>query len=157
MNTPATPVHTHSVRIYWEDTDAGGIVYYANYLKFFERSRSEWMRHLGVEQGALLANDGCMFVVSEAAAKYHRPARIDDLLDITVHIKQIGQASITLVQTAWIQPKHGSDDMPIMACQGTVRLACVRQSDMRPSKIPQHIAELLADVQSNAQPYHQST
>lgn len=150
MNTPATPVHTHSVRIYWEDTDAGGIVYYANYLKFFERSRSEWMRHLGVEQGALLANDGCMFVVSEAAAKYHRPARIDDLLDMTIHIKQIGQASITLLQTAWIQPKHGSEDMPIMACQGTVRLACVRQSDMRPSKIPPHISELLADFQSNA-------
>lgn len=151
MSTQMTPVHTHPVRIYWEDTDAGGIVYYANYLKFFERSRSEWMRHLGVEQGALLANDGCMFVVSEAAAKYHRPARIDDLLDITVHIKQIGQASITLLQTAWIQAAQDSNAAPVMACQGTVRLACVRQLDMRPSKIPQHIAELLAAVQSNKQ------
>ena len=151
MITNSAPVHTHPIRIYWEDTDAGGIVYYANYLKFFERSRSEWMRHLGVEQGALLANDGCMFVVSEAAAKYHRPARIDDLLNNTVHIKQIGQASITLVQTAWLQAKQGTDAAPIMACQGTVRLACVRQLDMRPSKIPQHIAELLAAVQSNYQ------
>ena len=151
MITNSAPIHTHPIRIYWEDTDAGGIVYYANYLKFFERSRSEWMRHLGVEQGALLAKDGCMFVVSEAAAKYHRPARIDDLLDITIHIKQIGQASITLLQTAWIQSKHGSDAAPVMACQGTVRLASVRQLDMRPSKIPQHIAELLAAVQSNKQ------
>ena len=153
MSTNVTPVHVHPIRIYWEDTDAGGIVYYANYFKFFERSRSEWMRHLGVEQGTLLAEDGCMFVVSEATAKYHRPGRIDDLVNITVHIKQIGQASITLLQTAWIQPKDGPKSMAIMACQGTVRLACVRQSDMRPSKIPQHIAELLAAVQSN----HQTT
>lgn len=151
MSTKTVAVHTHPVRIYWEDTDAGGIVYYANYLKFFERSRSEWMRHLGVEQGTLLADDGCMFVVSEAAAKYHRPARIDDLLNITIHIKQIGQASITLEQTAWIQTKQNTDDVPTMACQGTARLACVRRMDMKPSKIPQHIAELLAVVQSNYQ------
>ena len=151
MNFNTAPAFTHPIRIYWEDTDAGSIVYYANYLKFFERARSEWLRHLGIEQGILLANDGCMFVVSEAAAKYHRPARIDDLLNITVHIKQIGQASITLMQTAWIQAKQDTASVPIMACQGTVRLACVRQMDMRPSKIPQRISELLADVQSNYQ------
>lgn len=151
MNTNAVFAYAHPIRIYWEDTDAGSIVYYANYLKFFERARSEWLRHLGIEQGTLLENDGCMFVVSEAAAKYHRPARIDDLLNITVHIKQIGQASITLVQTAWIQAKQDTDAAPIMVCQGTVRLACVRQLDMKPSKIPQRIAELLADVQSNKQ------
>ncbi len=151
MSTNTAPAYTHPIRIYWEDTDAGSIVYYANYLKFFERARSEWLRHLGIEQGTLLANDGCMFVVSEAGVKYHRPARIDDLLNITVHIKQMGQASITLLQTAWIQATQGSNAMPIMACQGTVRLACVRQSDMRPSKIPQHIAELLTAVQSNKQ------
>ena len=151
MKTNTVAAYTHPIRIYWEDTDAGSIVYYANYLKFFERARSEWLRHLGIEQGTLLANDGCMFVVSEASVKYHRPARIDDLLDITVHIKQMGQASLTLVQTAWIHGKQDTDNVPIVACQGTVRLACVRQLDMRPSKIPQHIAELLAAVQSNKQ------
>lgn len=149
MNATAEPTFSHPIRIYWEDTDAGSIVYYANYLKFFERARSEWLRHLGVEQGALLANDGCMFVVSEAAAKYHRPARIDDLLVVTVHIKHLGQASITLLQTAWIRAKENTDSAPVMACQGTVRLACVRQQDMKPAKIPPRIAELLASVQSN--------
>lgn len=152
MRINTAPAYTHPIRIYWEDTDAGSIVYYANYLKFFERARSEWLRHLGVEQGTLLADNGCMFVVSEAAAKYHRPARIDDLLNITVHIKQMGQASITLLQTAWIQVAQDTDATPIMACQGTVRLACVQQLNMRPSKIPQHIAELLAKEQSNTKP-----
>ena len=127
MKATAEPTFSYPIRIYWEDTDAGSIVYYANYLKFFERARSEWLRHLGVEQGALLANEGCMFVVSEAASKYHRPARIDDLLEVTVHIKHLGQASITLLQTAWIRAKENTDSAPVMACQGTVRLACVRQ------------------------------
>ena len=137
---------SHPIRIYWEDTDAGSIVYYANYLKFFERARSEWLRHLGVEQGSLLADEGCMFVVSEAQAKYHRPARIDDLLDVTVDIQHIGQASLTLLQTAWIRNAQNDTAAPVMACQGTVRLACVRQTDMKPSKIPTRVSELLAKV-----------
>jgi acyl-CoA thioester hydrolase len=138
---------SHAIRIYWEDTDAGSIVYYANYLKFFERARSEWLRHMGVEQGPLLADEGCMFVVSEAQIKYHRPARIDDLLDVTVDIKHAGQASITLLQTAWIRRNlHEATAPPTMACQGTVRLACVRQADMKPSKIPPRISELWAKV-----------
>ena len=137
---------SHPIRIYWEDTDAGSIVYYANYLKFFERARSEWLRHLGVEQGSLLADEGCMFVVSEAQAKYHRPARIDDLLDVTVDIQHVGQASLTLLQTAWIRNVQDATAAPVMACQGTVRLACVRQADMKPSKIPPRISELLAKV-----------
>lgn len=153
MKAAASQAFSHPIRIYWEDTDAGSIVYYANYLKFFERARSEWLRHLGVEQGSLLANEGCMFVVSEATAKYHRPARIDDLLDITLHIRHLGQASLTLLQTAWIQAGTSTGTSrnapPVMACQGTVRLACVRQGDMKPAKIPSHIAELLASVPSN--------
>jgi acyl-CoA thioester hydrolase len=149
MNALAEPVFSHPIRIYWEDTDAGSIVYYANYLKFFERARSEWLRHLGVEQGSLLAVDGCMFVVSEAATKYHRPARIDDLLDVTVHTKHVGQASITLLQTAWIQAGKSKTTERVMACQGTVRLACVRQQDMKPSKIPKRIAELLTNAPPN--------
>eukprot|EP01038_Epipyxis_sp_PR26KG_P000739 gene739-1044_t len=68
------------IRIYWEDTDAGGIVFYANYLKFFERARTEWLRSLGIGQQALREQTGGMFVVSETALKYHRPARLDDEL-----------------------------------------------------------------------------
>jgi acyl-CoA thioester hydrolase len=69
------------LRIYWEDTDAGGIVFYANYLKFFERARTEWLRSLGIGQQALREATGGIFVVSEANLKYHRPARLDDELD----------------------------------------------------------------------------
>ncbi len=69
------------VRVYWEDTDAGGIVFYANYLKFFERARTEWLRSLGIGQQALREATGGMFVVTDATLKYHRPARLDDELD----------------------------------------------------------------------------
>lgn len=142
------PVFSFPIRIYWEDTDAGGIVYYANYFKFFERTRTEWLRHLGVEQGSLLANEDSMFVVSQTDAKYHMPARIDDLLNITLHIKHMGQASITLIQTAWIQDKTASDQR-MLACESTVRLACVQQTSMRPSKIPLRVVELLSAKLSN--------
>lgn len=136
------------IRVYWEDTDAGSIVYYANYLKFFERARSEWLRRLGVEQGELLLNEGCMFVVSEIQTKFHSPARIDDLLAVTVRIKKIGHASIYLHQTALIQT--GGANAPArapvsqLACEGSVRLACVQQNTMRPIAIPRSIVSLIS-------------
>ncbi|MBP6967358.1 MAG: YbgC/FadM family acyl-CoA thioesterase, partial [Brachymonas sp.] len=71
------------VRVYWEDTDAGGVVFYANYLKFFERARTEWLRRLGLNQHTLREQTGGMFVVSSAQIKYHQPARLDDLLTVT--------------------------------------------------------------------------
>ncbi|HMS28197.1 MAG TPA: tol-pal system-associated acyl-CoA thioesterase [Burkholderiaceae bacterium] len=142
------PVFTFAIRIYWEDTDAGGIVYYANYFKFFERTRTEWLRHLGIEQGQLLATEDSMFVVSQTDAKYHKPARIDDALHITLHVKHMGQASITLIQTAWIEPR-GTATHRTLACESTVRLACVQQASMRPSKIPLSVAELLSAKLSN--------
>ena len=88
------------VRIYWEDTDAGGIVFYANYLKFFERARTEWLRSLGIGQQALRERTGGIFVVSETAIKYHRPAQLDDQLVVTARLLEAGRASITLVQQA---------------------------------------------------------
>ena len=78
MTHTAPTVFEHPVRVYWEDTDAGGIVFYANYLKFFERARTEWLRALGVSQHALRQDTGGMFVVSETSVKYHRPAQLDD-------------------------------------------------------------------------------
>jgi acyl-CoA thioester hydrolase len=134
------------IRVYWEDTDAGSIVYYANYLKFFERARSEWLRQLGVEQGSLLAAQGCMFVVSEVQTKFHSPARIDDLLQVTVRVQKLGHASIQLHQSAYIQSPNacstGSTPMTLV-CEGSVRLACVQQSSMRPAAIPKSIVSLI--------------
>jgi len=89
------------VRVYWEDTDAGGIVFYANYLKFFERARTEWLRALGLEQQALRAQTGGMFVVSETQVKYHRPAQLDDLLRVTARLAEPGRASLVIAQEAW--------------------------------------------------------
>src|SRR5690349_5802137 len=88
VQTPTIPaqgrddskVFTWPVRVYWEDTDAGGIVFYANYLKFFERARTEWLRSLGIEQRELRASTGGIFVVGETSVRYHRPARLDDEL-----------------------------------------------------------------------------
>lgn len=133
-------IFSFPIRVYWEDTDAGGIVYYANYLKFFERARSEWLRQLGIEQGTLLENEGCMFVVSEIKTKFHRPARIDNLLLVSVQIKQVGHASLSLHQTALL--KDSTND-GLLVCEGTVRLACVQQTTMRPVAIPKTIVSLL--------------
>jgi acyl-CoA thioester hydrolase len=132
------------IRVYWEDTDAGSIVYYANYLKFFERARSEWLRLLGVEQGKLLLSEGCMFVVSEIQTKFHFPARIDDLLAVTVRIKKIGHASINLHQTALIQSGSVNTPASQLICEGSVRLACVQQNTMRPTAIPKSIVSLIS-------------
>ena len=77
------------IRIYWEDTDAGGIVFYANYLKFFERARTEWLRSLGLEQQKLREQTGGMFVVTQAQVDYHRPARQDDQLLVTARSKYL--------------------------------------------------------------------
>ena len=131
------------IRVYWEDTDAGSIVYYANYLKFFERARSEWLRLLGVEQGTLLATEGCMFVVSEIQTKFHSPARIDDLLQVTVRIQKLGHASIQLHQSAYIKSQNSGAITSRLVCEGSVRLACVQQSSMRPVAIPKSIVSLI--------------
>jgi acyl-CoA thioester hydrolase len=91
----------HRVRIYWEDTDAGGIVFYANYLKYFERARTEWLRGRGIGQQRLKEETGLMFVVAETSVRYLAPARLDDELRITTRVLETARASMTLRQQAW--------------------------------------------------------
>ncbi|MFY8103564.1 MAG: YbgC/FadM family acyl-CoA thioesterase, partial [Ramlibacter sp.] len=88
------------IRVYWEDTDAGGIVFYANYLKFFERARTEWLRSLGVSQQALREQAGGMFVVTDTAVRYLKPAVLDDLITVSARIETAGRASLTIAQEA---------------------------------------------------------
>ncbi len=88
------------IRVYWEDTDAGGIVFYANYLKYFERARTEWLRSLGIQQRELQEQGGGMFVVSETQVRYQRPARLDDQLIIRTQVQELGRASMVLEQRA---------------------------------------------------------
>ena len=140
---PSGSMFQWPVRVYWEDTDAGGIVFYANYLKFFERARTEWLRGLGIGQQHLRdAFDG-MFVVTDAQIRYLRSARLDDLLSVTALVREAGKASLTIAQSAWLQPAHGSADEPILLCEGTVRIGWVNSQQMRPMRIPSDVLALL--------------
>ncbi|QCB45029.1 tol-pal system-associated acyl-CoA thioesterase [Hydrogenophaga sp. PAMC20947] len=126
---------TWPVRVYWEDTDAGGIVFYANYLKFFERARTEWLRSLGIGQQRLRDETGGMFVVTDTHLRYLRPARLDDLLLVTAHVQEAGRASLTMVQRVLLKPEHAGD-ANIVLCEGTIRIGWVDGAAMRPRRIP---------------------
>ncbi len=132
-------VFTFPIRIYWEDTDAGGIVFYANYLKFFERARTEWLRSLGVEQQSLKDESGGMFVVSETQLKYFSPARLDDLLEVTAQTAESGRASLVLTQQAWL---NAAGQRKLLA-EGTIRIGWVDSHTMKPGRIPAMILEAL--------------
>lgn len=140
----AAPPFVWPVRVYWEDTDAGGIVFYANYLKFFERARTEWLRHLGVEQQALREQTGGMFVVGGTEVRYHRPARLDDVLHVSAAVAELGRASITLTQQAWLQPAaaHAAAAAVLLA-EGQIRIGWVDTQTWRPARIPAAIVDVL--------------
>jgi acyl-CoA thioester hydrolase len=128
-------VFEHPIRVYWEDTDAGGIVFYANYLKFFERARTEWLRALGIGQHALREETGGMFVVSETTIKYHRPAKLDDQLRVTATLAEGGRASLVIAQQAWLGET--------LLCEGTIRIGWVDAATMKPARIPSSVLERL--------------
>ena len=130
----------HPVRVYWEDTDAGGIVFYANYLKFCERARTEWLRSLGLQQQALRDETGGMFVVTDTQTRHLRPARLDDLLLVTTRLTELGRASMTLEQVAWL----GADANAQRLCEGQIRIGWVDAETMKPARIP---ATLTAQLQ----------
>lgn len=127
------------VRIYWEDTDAGGIVFYANYLKFFERARTEWLRSLGLSQQRLRELSGGMFVVSEARVRYAAPARLDDELIVTARLAESGRASLTIAQQALA---GGAPDAALL-CEATIRIGWVDAASLRPARIPPAVLQRL--------------
>lgn len=131
------------VRVYWEDTDAGGIVFYANYLKFFERSRTEWLRSLGLEQQRLKDDSGGMFVVTDAQIRYHRPARLDDELIVTARTLKSGQASMVIEQKALLKTEHNGMPSATLRCEGTIRIGWVQAATMQPARIPALILDRL--------------
>lgn len=122
-------VFTWTVRVYYEDTDAGGIVYYANYLKFFERARTEWLRSLGIDQQTLRDQHGAIFVVRSASVDYVASARLDDEVRLTLSIEKLGRASIQFVQQAW----RGET---LLAGAG-VKVGCVDAVSLRPRPVPE--------------------
>ncbi len=131
-------VFSWHVRVYYEDTDAGGIVFYANYLKFFERARTEWLRAAGVNQQILMQEHGAMFVVKTAAIDYHAPAKLDDVLELKLTIEKLGRASVQFIQEAWC------GDALLAAAR--VKVGCVDATTLRPRALPDDVAASMRGV-----------
>ena len=129
--------HVFPLRVYFEDTDAGGIVYYANYLKHAERARTEFMRALGADHSGLMANEGVMMTVRRCEAEFFSSARLDDALEVHTTIEEIGGATMWLDQRVM----RGEDELVRMR----VRLACVNR-DLRPAKLPAQLRAALAPI-----------
>lgn len=128
------------VRVYYEDTDAGGVVYYANYLKFLERARTEFLRSRGFEQDALRERAGVLFAVRSLAIDYHRPARFNDQLEVITELAQIGRASIRFDQrVSRTLPQVAPDEL----CTAHVQVACLDAERFKPRPIPVEILEAL--------------
>lgn len=120
-----------AIRVYYEDTDAGGLVYYANYLKFMERARTEWRRRLGFEQDALSVEEGVIFAVRAVKVDFYKPGRFNDLLQATVNIRRRGGASLTLKQ----EVQRNSTTL----CEAEVKLACLDAQSLSPRSIPNRV------------------
>ncbi len=118
-------------RVYYEDTDAGGVVYYANYLKFFERARTDFLRTKGISQSQLAEKEGLVFVVRRCEIDYISPARLDDFLEVSVEIKNISAASISIFQ------KIINTSSSLNLCSLVVEIVCVDLQNFKPKKIPQ--------------------
>jgi len=127
------------IRVYYEDTDAGGVVYYANYLRFLERARTEWLRQLGFEQDTLAGEQGVLFVVRRLAIDYHSPARFNERLQVISILVRTGRASLDFTQT--IEREDGA-----VICRAQTSVVCVGVEDFRPRAIPQVIRRELNDV-----------
>ena len=132
------------IRVYWEDTDAGGIVFYANYLKFFERARTEWLRSLGIGQQQLREQTGGIFVVTDARLRSLRPARLDDELIVTAQLQETGRASLTIVQQALLNNEQAPNQPRVLLSEGTIRIGWVDAASMRPARIPSALLEQLS-------------
>lgn len=127
------------VRIYYEDTDAAGVVYYANYLKFFERCRTEWMRAIGHGQSDLARNQGVIFVVRAVSCEYLRPARLDDQLTVGLEVEKLGRAQVVFRQHV----RRGEEEL----VTGTVQIVCVNVEKMKSAPIPDFLRKKLESLQ----------
>jgi acyl-CoA thioester hydrolase len=125
---------TWPVRVYYEDTDLGGVVYYANYLKFLERARSEWLRHLGVSQTHLLASQRLLFAITAVEIRYLKAARFEDELAVTVELARLRRASMAFRQEIRRRAPDGE-----LLCIATVTAACIDADSLRPRPLPPHL------------------
>lgn len=122
-----------SVRVYYEDTDSGGVVYYANYLKFLERARTEWLRELGFEQDDLIEREGVIFAVRSVAVDYRQPARFNDVLEVRTSLLKVGRASIDFSQRVFREES--------LLVDGVVKIASLDADGFRPKGMPNRLLE----------------
>jgi len=131
------------VRVYWEDTDAGGIVYYANYLKFMERARTEWLRAIGLEQGPLQQEQGLIFVIVDTQVEFKRPARYGDALTVTARLREHTRATLSFTQ----EVRRGGVEGELLV-SGDIRVACLDARSQRPKGLPSDLASMLTKAVS---------
>jgi acyl-CoA thioester hydrolase len=126
-------------RVYWEDTDGGGIVYYANYLRFLERARTEWLRQLGHSQQRLVREEGILFTVVSLEIEYRAPARLDDELEVSCEPRPQGPASLRFAQSIWRRAAGAEREL---LAEASVRVACVDARTLRPRRLPAFLKEM---------------
>lgn len=137
-SSPVTAPFHWPIRVYYEDTDSGGVVYYANYLKFLERARTEWLRALGFTQRELAERERIVFVVRSLAIEYVKPSRFDDSLQVTVEPVKVGAGQIAVAQ----QVMRAAE----VLAAAEVRLACVNAATFKPVRIPQAITKIIGTI-----------
>jgi len=142
QSSPA--VHQLSVRVYYEDTDAAGLVYYANYLRYAERARTEMLRELGIGSSELMANEGLALVVRRCAADYIKPARLDDVLNVETRILHVGGASLDLEQAVC----RGDDVLVRME----LKIGCFDLSTGGAARLPKHLRAVFSQTQADRVP-----
>ncbi|ASY30133.1 tol-pal system-associated acyl-CoA thioesterase [Taylorella equigenitalis] len=128
------------VRVYYEDTDAGGVVFYANYLKFCERARTEWLRKLGFDQSKLDSELGLIFVVADTSLTYKKPAKLDDILSIHTIVESMGKASIVFTQDVYRDNE--------LLVKSRITVCCIKRDGFRPSAIPESVRLSFESVMS---------
>lgn len=138
MREPHSSEFVWPVRVYWEDTDAGGVVYYANYMRFLERARTEWLRALGIEQIPLKEQHGLIMVVAQVEANYRRPARYGEILQVRSRITELGKVSLSFEQHVHRDTVDGE-----LLLDGKVRVACIDAGSFKPRAFPKEMVRSL--------------
>jgi acyl-CoA thioester hydrolase len=131
-NEPAKNEFKLQVRVYYEDTDAGSVVYHSNYLKFMERARTEWLRHIGFEQDILIEENEILFAVRHINIDFHKPAHFNELLNVKTHITDQRKASLVFEQIIFNQTEE-------IICKARIKIACLNYKTMKPEPIPETI------------------
>lgn len=133
----SNPLFMWSTRVYYEDTDAGGVVYYANYLRFMERARTECLRSMGFDAGSLM-QEGVMLVVRRSDVHYRSPARLDDLVEVSTRLTRLGRAGFDVEHRLCLNDR--------LLCRGNISLACVRACSLQPAALPSDVHQALEAV-----------